>query len=65
MRIRLNETDLSKLRDEEIRIALNTTVMSNGYSRLRTPTEIVWIAILRAFEEAGVPQTVRQVFYKN
>jgi hypothetical protein len=31
--------------------------------RPRGPTLALWAAILRAFDEVGIPQTVRQVFY--
>lgn len=31
---------------------------------LRAKSAAVWVAVMRAFQQAGVPQTVRQVFYK-
>jgi hypothetical protein len=33
-------------------------------SHLRAKTAAIWVAVMRAFQEAGTPQTVRQVFYK-
>lgn len=32
--------------------------------QLRDKTAALWVAVMRAFQEAGTPQTVRQVFYK-
>lgn len=32
--------------------------------RLRAKTAALWVAVMRAFQEAGTPQSVRQVFYK-
>lgn len=32
--------------------------------QLRARSAAVWVAVMRAFQEAGIPQTVRQVFYK-
>ena len=32
--------------------------------RLRDKTAALWVGVMRAFQEAGTPQTVRQVFYK-
>ena len=32
--------------------------------RLRGKTVALWVAVMRAFQEAGTPQSVRQVFYK-
>lgn len=32
--------------------------------QLRDKTAALWVAVTRAFQEAGIPQTVRQVFYK-
>jgi len=32
--------------------------------QLRGKTSALWVAVMRAFQEAGYPQTVRQVFYK-
>ncbi len=32
--------------------------------QLRGKTAALWVAVMRAFQEAGTPQTVRQVFYK-
>jgi hypothetical protein len=36
----------------------------NVAGQLRAKTAALWIAVMRAFQEAGAPQTVRQVFYK-
>lgn len=42
----------------------NIAVLLHRPRRLQKRVVPVWIAILRAFLEAGIPQTVRQVFYK-
>jgi len=43
---------------------LNSEVRQQGKRSIRRDTAAVYIAILRAFQEAGIPQTVRQLFYK-
>ena len=42
----------------------NMRVLAHRERRLQKRVEPIWHAILRAFLEAGIPQTVRQVFYK-
>lgn len=49
----------------EARLAYyNETLREQGYYRLRKSTAAIWDAVLYAFHDAGIPQTVRQVFYK-
>lgn len=64
MNFPLNGTELINLDDGEIEEIFNTIVKDIGSNRLQKPTVTMWAAILRTFEEAGFPQTVRQVFYK-
>jgi hypothetical protein len=52
--------DTSLLSDHELITWMNETV--DGY-RLQEKTTQLWVAILRAFDEAGPPMTVRQVYY--
>ena len=55
---------------ETWRVADMTDALLTAYfedatgGRLRAKTVAVWVAVMRAFQEAGIPQTVRQVFYK-
>jgi hypothetical protein len=43
---------------------LNDQLAVSGFRRLREPTANIWVPIVRAFYESGIPQSVRQVFYK-
>lgn len=43
---------------------INRVLVREGKRRLRADTAAVYGAVLRAFYDAGYPQTVRQLFYK-
>lgn len=58
--ITLNNKDFELYQDTEVVAWLNDH--NEGYT-LRDKTAALWLAILRIFDEAGPPMTVRQVFY--
>lgn len=60
MNVTINDKNIDEYTDSELIEWIND--VCEGYTR-REKTSLVWVAILRAFDEAGPPMTVRQMFY--
>jgi hypothetical protein len=60
MPIQLAEYRVDRCTDKELTEVLNEIVTGN---RLQGKTARLWVAVLRAFDEAGPPMTVRQMYY--
>lgn len=60
MNINVEDRPVHECTDNELVTWLNK---NSGNYKLRTKTALLWATILRAFDEAGPPMTVRQVFY--
>lgn len=63
MNIVIGDRDVDQFGDAEIVAWLNDVVSESGGSKLREKTAALWLATMRAFDEAGAPMTVRQVYY--
>ena len=60
MNVEIGGRQVDQFTDSELAAWLNE--VTDGY-KLREDTVRLWIAILRAFDEAGPPMTVRQMYY--
>jgi hypothetical protein len=60
MNVTIDDRQADEYTDEELIAWLNDRVQGN---KLRASTAHLWVAVIRAFDDAGPPMTLRQLFY--
>lgn len=60
--ITIGKRPVSEFSNQELLAWITEGEGDNGY-KVRNRTAALWVAVLRAFDEAGPPMTVRQIFY--